>query len=68
MMELNTQYCEMLASLHRASNGEPPFLSSAISMIFQLRFVASELVTLPTREGVTTASQSFEFGGREVSA
>jgi hypothetical protein len=61
MVEFNTQYCEMLRTLHQALNGETSLLSPAISMMFQLQSIASELVQMPTGDGVTTAGPSFEF-------
>ncbi|MGB8196467.1 MAG: ferritin-like protein [Acidimicrobiales bacterium] len=61
MVEFNTKYCEMLATLHRTFNAETECLSPAISMMFELQSIASELMTMPTGDGVTTAGPSFEF-------
>jgi hypothetical protein len=61
MEEFNATYCQMLATLHRAFNGETSCLSPAISLMFQLQSIATELMALPTGDGVTTAGPSFEF-------
>ena len=61
MVEFNTKYCEMLATLHRTFNGETASLSPAISMMFQLQSIATELMVLPTGDGLTTAGPSFEY-------
>jgi hypothetical protein len=61
MEEFNITYCAMLATLHRAFNGETSCLSPAISLMFQLPSLATELMALPTGDGVTTAGPSFEF-------
>jgi hypothetical protein len=61
MFEFNAKYCEMLATLHRAFNGETAGLSPAISMMFELQSIATELLAMPTGDGVTTAGPSFEF-------
>jgi hypothetical protein len=66
MIEFNTKYCDMLATLHQTFNGEPECLSPAISEMFELRSIASELVTMPTGDGVTTAGPTFEFIALEV--
>jgi hypothetical protein len=66
MEEFNTKYCEMLATLHRAFNGETASLSAGISMMFQLRSIATELMAMPSGDGVTTAGPSFEFVTIEV--
>jgi ferritin-like protein len=66
MVEFNTKYCEMLAALHQAFNGETGSLSPAISMMFQLRSIATELMAMPSGDGVTTAGPSFEFVKIEV--
>ena len=68
MVEFNTKYCEMLATLHRAFNGATECLSPAISMMFQLQTIATELLAMPSGDGVTTAGPSFEFVTIEVSA
>jgi len=68
MVEFNTKYCEMLATLHRAFNGATASLSLAISMMFQLQSLATELLAMPTGDGVTTAGPSFEFVTIEVNA
>lgn len=68
MVEFNTKYCEMLATLHQAFNGETQRLSPAISMMFQLRSIATELMAMPSGDGVTTAGPSFEFVTIEVNA
>jgi hypothetical protein len=68
MLEFNTKYCEMLATLHRTFNGETQCLSTAISMMFELQTIATELLAMPSGDGVTTAGPSFEFVWSEVSA
>jgi len=68
MVEFNTKYCEMLATLHRTFNGETALLSPAISMMFDLQSVATELLAMPSGDGVTTAGPSFEFVTIHVSA
>ena len=68
MVEFNTKYCEMLATLHRAFNGETASLSPAISIMFELRSVATELLAMPSGDGVSTAGPSFEFVTIEFSA
>jgi hypothetical protein len=67
MVEFNTKYCEMLATLHRAFNGETECLSPAISKMFELRSIATELMAMPSGDGVTTAGPSFEFVTTEAS-
>jgi CDGSH-type Zn-finger protein len=61
MAQFNVHYFDMLRTLHRALNGDPPSLSSAISMMMDLRTMASELMQMPTGDGATTAGPSFEF-------
>jgi hypothetical protein len=68
MIEFNAKYCEMLSTLHRAFNGETACLSPAISMMFELRSIATELLAMPSGDGVTTAGPSFEFVTSEVNA
>jgi hypothetical protein len=68
MVEFNTKYCEMLATLHRTFNGETARLSPAISMMFELQSIATELLAMPSGDGVTTAGPSFEFVTIHVSA
>jgi hypothetical protein len=67
MVEFSSKYCEMLATLHRAFNGETASLSPAISMMFELQTIATELLAMPTGDGVTTAGPSFEFVSVEIS-
>jgi hypothetical protein len=40
----------------------------AISMMFQLQTLATELMIMPSGDGVTTAGPSFEFVVSKVSA
>jgi hypothetical protein len=61
MVEFNTRYCEMLATLHRAFNGQIASLSPAISCMFELESIAKELFAMPSGDGVSTAGPSFEF-------
>jgi len=61
MVEFNGLYFEMLRTLHRALNGDPPSLSLGISMMMDLRTIARALMQMPTGDGVTTAGPSFEF-------
>ncbi len=61
MQAFNAAYCSMLATLHRAFNGETECLSPAISLMFQLPSLATELMSMPTGDGETTAGPSFEF-------
>jgi len=68
MVEFNTKYCEMLATLHRTFNGETENLSPAISMMFQLQSIGTELMAMPSGDGITTAGPSFKFVSIEVSA
>jgi hypothetical protein len=66
MIAFNIKYCEMLATLHRTFNGETACLSPAISMMFQLQSLATELMAMPSGDGLTTAGPSFEFVKVEV--
>jgi len=68
MVEFNTKYCGMLATLHRTFNGETAQLSPAIAMMFQLQSIATELLAMPSGDGLTTAGPSFEFVTSDVNA
>ncbi len=68
MVEFSSKYCEMLATLHRAFNAETDCLSPAISMMFELQSIATELLAMPSGDGVTTAGPSFEYVSSKVSA
>lgn len=61
MVEFNALYFEMLRTLHRSLNGDPPSLSLGIAMMMDLRTNAQALMQMSSGDGVSTAGPSFEF-------
>lgn len=59
--EFNRTYCELLAALDRAFNGEPAVLGPAVGVMFQVKSLAIALMQMPTGDGLTTAGPTFEY-------
>jgi Ferritin-like len=62
MLAFNRQYTTLLGALHTAFNGKPGALRDAVPIMYQLKYQAQALMTIPTgRPDGTTVGPSFEF-------
>jgi hypothetical protein len=62
MVEFNGGYTRLLRTLHRAFNGAPTVLIEAVPLMYDLKYRAQALMTIPSgRDDGTTVGPSFEF-------
>ena len=61
MNAFNQLYSDMLRALHRAFNGAPKQMFTAVRQMRELKARAQELMQLPSGDGATTAGPSFEW-------
>lgn len=62
MVEFNQRYTALLQALHTAFNGKPGALRDAVPLMYELKYRAQALMTIPTgRPDGSTAGPSFEF-------
>jgi CDGSH-type Zn-finger protein len=59
--EFNRAYSSLLHLLECTYNGSPRLLAVATGLMYGLREVVRELMTLPSGDGVTTVGPSFEY-------
>ncbi len=58
----NQLYSKLLSALHITFNGQPGYLQSAVSPMFDLEIQAAKLVQIQVRPGVN-AAPTFEYVG-----
>jgi CDGSH-type Zn-finger protein len=61
MDEFNRSYASVLHLLDRCVNGSPQLLGPATGLMYALKQQATELMALPSGDGVTTVGPSFEY-------
>ncbi|MDX2121082.1 MAG: ferritin-like protein [Gemmatimonadota bacterium] len=62
MVEFNQRYTALLQALHTAFNGKPAALRDAVPLMYELKYRAQALMTIPTgRADGSTAGPSFEL-------
>lgn len=62
MMGFNRRYTALLTSLHDAFNGRPAALMEAVPIMYELKYRAQALMSIPSCRGDgTTAGPSFEY-------
>jgi CDGSH-type Zn-finger protein len=61
MSRFNKAYSEMLGDMQEAFNGEPEKLSVSIGSMMELKYLAIDLMKLPSGDGQTCAGPSFEY-------
>jgi hypothetical protein len=64
----NQTYSELLHKLHTAFNGEPAALMKAVALMYDLKYLAIELMRIPTGRDGQTAGPPFEYVPRSVRA
>lgn len=68
MLQFNRTYSSIIRLLHQTFNGRPDFLKIATGAMYELKFLAVDLMNTLTGEGETTAGPSFEYIPHETHA
>jgi len=59
--EFNRCYSELLRRLHGACNGAPSLLMESVALMYELKYLAIELMKIPIGDGTMTAGPPFEY-------
>lgn len=59
--EFNQLYSHFLRLLHRTFNGEPTMMRKAVGMMYQMKYVAAELLNCPANDKGQVAGPPFEY-------
>ena len=63
----NQEYSDMLRIIEKSFNGEPKLLGQAVGVMYELKILAKELMTIPAQDPTKTIGPSFEYLPRQTS-
>jgi hypothetical protein len=64
----NEIYSELLRALHETFNGAPARLMESVALMYELKYLAVELMRMPIGRGSATAGPPFEYVARKARA